>query len=339
MKKFNYSFLFILILATSIVGCKKDEPDPDPVYEEVIVVANRASENVSFIDALDNTVLTTLDIPGSEPMYAVYVPNRDLIYVGDRANNKVLVIDPSTRTVTNSITVGNGVFHMWAGGNGNQLWVNNDIDFTTSVIDLSDNTVKALVNIPIKPHDVFVNKAGTMAYVSAFSGDPNIVDSVFAYSTSTFQLMGAAGVGKDPHLFHISSRNKLYVPCQSGTVFVLNGTDLSESTTVAIPNSHGVFAANDEEYVYVANIADNQLYSIDPSNDATVGSPTASSDATPHNLVVNEGNNKLFVTHSGAMANTISIYGLENGGVTAQTSLTIGTNPFGLAYYKRQVNE
>lgn len=338
MKTFNLSLLLITMLGLIAYGCKKDK-EPDPVYEEVVAVANRASASVSFINAIDNTVISTLDIPGSEPMYAVYVPTKDKLYVGDRANNKVLVIDPATKTVESSITVGEGVFHMWADGQGNQLWVNNDMDWTTSVIDLSDNSVTALVNIPIKPHDVFVNDAGTMAYVSAFSGDPNVVDSVFAFSTSTYQLMGAAGVAKDPHLFHVDSRNKLYVPCQSGTVFVLDDSNLSQSTTISVDGSHGIFAAPNENHVYVADIVDKRLYAIDPSNNSTVGSPTTTMDDKPHNLAVNNGNDKLFVTHSGPTANTISIYGLESGGITAQTSLTIGTNPFGLAYYRRLVSE
>lgn len=338
MKTFNLYLLLILSIAIVIYGCKKDE-EPDPVYEEVVAVANRAGASVSFVNAVDNTVISTLEIPGSEPMYAVYVPAKDKLYVGDRANNKVLVIDPATKTVESSITVGEGVFHMWADGQGNQLWVNNDIDYTTSVINLSDNSVGALVNIPLKPHDVFVNDAGTMAYVSAFSGDPNVVDSVYAFSTSTYQLMAEAGVGKDPHLFHVNSRDKLYVPCQSGTVFSLNSTDLSESNSVAIDGSHGIFGAPDGNYVYVADIVDKQLYTIDPSTDATVGSPLTTTDDKPHNLAVNEGNDKLFVTHSGATANTLSIYGLESGGITSQTILELDTNPFGLAYYKRLVSE
>jgi len=339
MKTTKYSLLLLLTLTIALSGCKKDEPDPDPVYEEIVAVANRASANVSFINVADNSVASTLDIPGSEPMYAVYVPSKDKLYVGDRANDKVLVINPSTRTVESSINVGVGIFHMWADGQGNQLWVNSDIDYTTTVIDLSNNSIVSTISIGVKPHDVFVNKGGTMAYVTAFSGDPNIVDSVFAYSTSTFQRVAAAGVGKDPHVFHLNSRNKLYVPCQSGTVHVLDGSNLAPSTTIAIDGSHGIFAANDEQYVYVADIVDKRLYSIDPATSMAVGSPITTTDDKPHNLAVNEANDKLIVTHSGAAANTVSIYGLENGGITAQTSLTIGTNPFGLVYYKREVTE
>ena len=56
---------------------------------------------------------------------------------------------------------GRGVFHMWADYRGRQLWVNNDIDKTTTVIDPSTLEVLATVPTPAdlvamggKPHDV-----------------------------------------------------------------------------------------------------------------------------------------------------------------------------------------
>lgn len=58
----------------------------------------------------------------------------------------------------------------------------------------------------------------------------------------------------------------------------------------------------------------------------------------PHNIVVNENGDKMFVTHSGANATAVSTYSISNGVVSPQTSLTAQTNPFGLAYYKRTVN-
>jgi len=187
------------------------------------------------------------------------------------------------------------VFHMWADGQGKQLWVNNDGDYTTSVIDLTNNTVVETINLGIKPHDVFVNKAGTMAYISIFSGDPSIADSIFAYSTSSFQRVAAAGVGKDPHVFHLSSRNKLYVPCQSGTVYILDGDNLSQSKTIPVDGSHGIYIANDNQYVYVADIVDKRLVTINPTSEVTVGTPLITTDDKPHNLTVNESKSKTII--------------------------------------------
>lgn len=330
--------LLPLILGTLLVVACKDDDTPTAEFEEIVVTADRASGNVTFINAEDNSVLKTLDIASSEPMYAVYVATTDKLYVGDRAQNRVYVIDPATQELEANILVGEGVFHMWADGQGKQLWVNNDIDFTTSVINLADNTVTTTIDLGIKPHDVFVNEAGTMAYISIFSGDPMLPDSIFAYSTSTYERVAAQAVAKDPHLFHFSNTNTLYVPCQEGTVFALDGDDLSERTSLAITGSHGIFGAPAQDYVYVADIGSSALYSIKSSDNSIQASAVSTPAATAHNLAVNESGDKLFVTHSGGMSTLLSTYTLNDGNITNETTVTVGTNPFGLAYYKRQTN-
>lgn len=330
------SLLFLLLGVLYFVACKDDNANPE--FEEVVVTANRASGNITFVNAEDNSVLKTLEIPNSEPMYAVYVAATDKLYVGDRNQNQVHVIDPSTRAVETSIDVGNGVFHMWADGQGKELWVNNDIDFTTSVINLSDNTITTTIDLGIKPHDVFVNNGGTMGYISVFTGDPMLTDSVYAFSTSDYSRVATQAVAKDPHLFHISNGNNLYVPCQEGTVFVLDGNDLSERTSISISGSHGIFGAPNQDYVYVADIGNSELYSIKTSNNSIEAGPVGTPAAISHNLTVNEAGDKLFVTHSGGSATLLSTYTLSDGNITAETSVTVGTNPFGLAYYKRQTN-
>ena len=70
------------------------------------------------------------------------------VFVGDRANNQVVVFNAMDFSVETTIPVGQGVFHMWADPQGKQLWVNNDIDNTTSVIDLYSLQVIATVPTP-----------------------------------------------------------------------------------------------------------------------------------------------------------------------------------------------
>ena len=305
-----------------------------PQKEEIVVVANRGDGSISFIDAISDHVQNTLTISGSEPMYVVYVSAHDRIYVGDRAQNKVHVINPATREVESAIEVGNGVFHMWADGNGNQLWVNNDIDETTSVIDLNTNTVIETISIGAKPHDVFVTEDGSRAYVSTLNpgDDP---DQVFMFSTSTFQKTGEQDVGKDPHLYHLFRKDKLYVPCQSGKIYALDGSNLNIINENDYPGSHGIYGTQNENTIFVTNISGAQIYSINTIKDVLRGTPAAS-DPIPHNLVVNKIASKLFVTHSGGTANTVSVFDIgPQEDLSFKTSLTIGTNPFGLAYYQR----
>lgn len=339
MKRLIFSILFLMLTTSFLIQCNDDSTIyPEPGYEEIVAVANNKGGSVSFINSENNEVVKTLSIPNSEPMYVVYVKNNDRLYVGDRAGKKVHVIDPETQTVQSSISVGTGVFHMWAGGNGSQLWVNNDIDNTISVINLATNTVIKTIDVGMKPHDVFVTEDGSKAFVSVFSPDPATPDKIFMYSTSTFNKMAEANVGKDPHLYHISSTNKLYVPCQSGELFVLDGNNLNELAEKDFAGAHGIFPSPDKNYLFVTNLPGNQIYTVKASDYSQLGMPVNTNNSTPHNVVVNEAGNKLFVTHSGASADKVSVYTINNGALTLQSTLTTATNPFGIAYYKRKMN-
>ncbi|MCH5598094.1 YncE family protein [Niabella ginsengisoli] len=336
MKKANVIVGLMLLLVTSFVACNEDDL-PIKMYEEKVVVANRGGGSISFIDATSNQVTNTLPIAGSEPMYVVYVPTKDKIYVGDRASNKVHIVNPETQVVESAITVGNGVFHMWADGQGKQLWVNNDVDNTISVIDLNTNTVVKTINVGMKPHDVFLTNDATKAYVSVFNSDATMPDKIFMYATSSYIKTAEASVGKDPHLFHLSNSNKLFVPCQSGQVYSLNGNDLSTPSNNPFVGAHGIFSSPDQKNLFVTNITGGQIYSIDAATNTQNGTALASLSSIPHNIVVNESGNKMFVTHSGATATTVSTYTINAATLTAGTTITAGMNPFGLAYYKREI--
>ncbi|MDI9311323.1 MAG: YncE family protein [Limnohabitans sp.] len=335
------NLISIFLLSFIIFSCNDDndsvQETPITVYEEIIAVANRASSSISLIDANSNRVLNTISITGSEPMYIVYSQSKNKLYVGDRAAKKIHVINPSTKTVETSITVGNGVFHMWADGAGNKLWVNNDSDNTISVIDLNTNTVIQTINIGMKPHDVFVTKDGTKAYVSVFNSDATMPDKIFLYNATTYAKVTEANVGKDPHLFHLPTSNKLYVPCQSGQIYTLNGDDLSQISNTNFVGAHGIFASANQSTLFVTNISGAQLYSVNPTNTTINGTALSTSVSTPHNIVINEAGNKLFVSHSGATANKVTVYSINGTSLSASGTIDVGTNPFGIAYYKRKI--
>lgn len=335
-QKLNTIALFMGL--TSVISCSDDNNMSTILpkqFEEKVAIANRNSASVSFVDAITNSATKIVSIPNSEPMYVVYVPKTDKIYVGDRSGKKIHVVHPKTYQIENSINVGNGVFHMWADGQGKELWVVNDVDNTISVVNLSTNSVTQTINVDMKPHDIFLTEDGTTAFVSVFTGS-SISDKVYKYSTSNYTKIGEKTVGKEPHLFH--SNNKLYVPCQSGQVYTLDTNTLNTLYEKDYSGAHGIFVLPSQNTFFVSNITGNQLYSINSTTGDQIGNPLTSPNPTPHNIVVNNRGDKMFVTHSGASANTVSTYSVNSlGALTYTSSFTVGNNPFGLTYYKREI--
>lgn len=308
-------------------GCGGSSP-----LTENVVVTNRGSASLTVIDAKTDAVKQTVSIAGSEPMYVVYVQKTNRLYVGDRAQNKVHVLNPVTFEVEHSVSVGRGVFHMWADGLGEQLWVANDVDNTISVIQLSDRSVRTLP-VEAKPHDVFLTADGQSAYVSMIVGDANTPDKVVRFNTKTLAKVSEANVGEDPHLYFVEQDHKLYVPNQSGGLFVFN-QDLTVDYKLSLAGAHGVFASRSGEFVLMTNLPGKQLYSLNTRTKALAQPALDVSVNTPHNLVVNAYDNKVFVTHSGGTANQVTVYSLDAQGKLAFSKpVTAGTNPFGIAYY------
>ena len=55
--------------------------------------------------------------------------------------------------------------------------------------------------------------------------------------------------------------------------------------------------------------------------------------AVPHNIALTPDGSKLYVTHSGATADKVSVYTVGADGVPVfSTDVTVGLNPFGLAW-------
>ncbi len=320
-----------------------------------IVVANRASGTISVISPTSDRVVVTYALPAGdkmpEPMYVVHT--RDRVFVNDRANNRVAVFSPRTFVVETTVPTGAGSWHMWADPTGRQIWVNNETDKTCTVIDPLSLQVLATVPIPAdlaaaggRPHDVILDPvAGEFAYVTLI-GVTGPSDYVVKFSTQTFAEVGRSAVGKDPHVSATRHNNLLYVPCQNSNVLIaLNRETLEHVTSVAIPGAHGAGMAADGNTFYTTNLPGGGragLWTVDTRTNTVVGEPLATPFATPHNIALvpdrgiffpaERGERKLYLTHSGATNNKVTVYRLNGNLPVYHKEVTVGFNPFGLSY-------
>jgi len=312
-----------------------------------IVVANRGSGDISVIDVETDHVRTVPMPAGTnppEPMYVVYTRAGKHVFVGDRANDRVVAFDSRTFAVVGTVPAGAGVFHMWADPTERQLWVNNDIDNTSTVFEPRTLAVLATVPMPAdlvamggKPHDVVLDLRFAYVTMVGFAG-PN--DYVIKFDLHTFAEVGRAAVGKDAHVSLTLRNRKLYVPCQnSDTVYVLNRYTMGELTQLPVPGAHGAGMASNGKDFYVTNLTGGGpegLWIIATPTDTLVGGGVDTPFATPHNIALTPGPRKLYLTHSGATSDQVSIYDITMPDAVPShvRNVTVGTNPFGLAFVR-----
>jgi len=361
MKKFVLTLTVLAALALAAAGCSDgDVTSPTGSHDASLdkasrsrghaVIANRGSGTISVIDGKTFEVTGTYDLPRDEgeptpePMYVVYVHAMNRVFVGDRANDRVAVFDADSFDVVGTAPAGAGVFHMWADPQNRQLWVNNDVDNTSTVIDPVTLDVIATVPTPAdlvamggKPHDVIVGPKGRYAYVTVLGFDgPN--DYVVQFDTATFAEVARAAVGKDPHVSLARQIPWLYVPCQNtNNVYVFNRFTLAQEAILDVPGAHGAGMARNGRIFYTTNLTGggtDALWAIDTRTNTVIGEPADAPYAVPHNIAI-EGNGKtLFITHSGGTSDKVTVY--QSLGNTVMPSLvaevTVGLNPFGLAW-------
>jgi YVTN family beta-propeller protein len=316
-----------------------------PKAQGKIVIANRASGTISVIDADTDAVIDTITLPGDntpEPMYVVYVRKNHRVFVGDRANNQVVAFNADDFSVVGTVPAGNGVFHMWAHPWNPQLWVNNDIDNTITVINPNKLSVITTVSLPAdlvaqggKPHDVILDWRA--AYVTML-GVSGASDYVIKYNRRTFKEVARAPVGKDPHVIFTEKKNLLYVAAQnSNNVTVLKRRNLSQVTTIDIPGAHGVWIPRSGRVLYVTNLpggGTDGLFTVNLRTNTVLGDAVDTAFPTPHNVVATRKGDKLYVTHSGPTANQVTVYTIsrKNPIPVPAEEVTVGSNPFGLAF-------
>ena len=315
-------------------------------YGGYVVVANRASGSISIIDVGTDTAfeipLTGVNTP--EPMYVVNSPAGGRVFVGDRANNRVVVFRARDFSIEDTVSAGSGVFHMWASSAVQQLWVSNDVDNTITVIDTISLGVVATIPLPAdlvalggKPHDVILAPNAPFAYVSmlGFSGDD---DYVIQYSTQLFMELNRAAVGKDPHLSLARQNRLLYVPCQnSNSIYVLDRRTLEELDVLMVPGAHGAGMSVNGKIFYTTNLPGrgiDGLFTLGTKLNVLIGDPADTPFNVPHNIALTPDGKKIYVTHSGGSNNVVSVYTATRLDPVPNylTSVTVGNNPFGLAY-------
>ncbi|MGB5759334.1 MAG: YncE family protein [Acidimicrobiales bacterium] len=327
----------LVALTLLLVGLVSPAGATGPGRGSSVVVANRGSGDISVIDT-STLAVRTVDLPGdAEPMYVNHDRRRDRVFVGDRASSTVVVFDDDDFGVVGSVAVGDGVFHQWLDDARRQLWVVGDTSQTVTVVDTRSLSVRTTIDMPSdlvaaggRPHDVFV--AGSRAFVTVLGLDDG-TGTVVQYSTRTFEETGRVSVGDDPHVFVRAGR--LYVASQdTSTIASFRARDLRPLGSATVPAAHGLFVTNRLE-VLVTNIAGgggDAVSELD-RNLTTVQDTVDTAFATPHNVAV-DNRRQLFITHSGPTADKVSVIDLERNGFGSSRAVTVGSNPFGLAFVR-----
>jgi YVTN family beta-propeller protein len=136
-------------------------------------------------------------------------------------------------------------------------YVSNSSDNTVSVINVTDNTVAATVDVGGGPWGIAIDANGDYVYVAN-----NADDTVSVINTATFEVAETITVGAGPLGVTVApSGDYVYVTDNvDNTVSVINVTDNTVAATVDVGGGPwGIAIDANGDYVYVANNADDTV--------------------------------------------------------------------------------
>lgn len=333
--------ILTLCLTSLLFGCNSDDDSKSAIKPDYFAVANRGSGTVTIYnqDATQLVKTLTLSDENAAPTYVVYSKKRDLLYVADFNNSKIVMYNLEDFTEHGSINTNKGSFHMWLNDNTNQLWVNNIQAKTTSVIHLGTNKVLNTLPLPndldtatdAAQHDAIISPDGKYAFISIFSKTGK--NYVVQYNAATQTKLKSMKVAGDPHLS--IANNKLYILTQEdGNIKEVNIDSFNPTSKEGkVTNAHGV-AVGKNNTLYVTNIAERIVHEYNTTETkSTKNHATTATTGVAHNLAYNPYNHILGLTISGGK--NVEFFTANANTLATLKTFESGENPFGIVYIER----
>ncbi|TXK45868.1 YncE family protein [Pontibacter qinzhouensis] len=189
------------------------------------------SGTVVVYNTADWSVKNTIAV-GKSPSEVTFSVDGAVTFVANTGAATVSVIDPTTKSVTATLSVGEDPVGAWPATNG-KMYVDNETSQTVSVIDVSSATVTETLTLGFKPGYVaFQDKSGELWVSDATNG------KVVIYQRNGGAWIKKAEVptGNDAHAIAFSQdRSLAYVSNQGAhTVTVLDAATYTKVKEVAV---------------------------------------------------------------------------------------------------------
>ncbi len=114
-------------------------------------------------------------------------------YITNSGSDSVSVIDLSSNTVVDSVSVGGEPYGVAVTPDGTKVYVTNYVDDTVSVIDTSSDTVISTITVGWSPEGIAVTPDGTKVYVANHASQ-----NVSVIDTSSNTVIASVHVGTNP---------------------------------------------------------------------------------------------------------------------------------------------
>jgi len=248
--------------------------------------------------------------------------NPTYMYVTNYGSGTVSVINTSTNTVVNTITVGTRPYGVAITPNGLYAYVANVGSGTVSVINTSTNTVVDTITVGGSPLGVAITPNGLYAYVTHGGGTVSVIN------TATNTVVNTISVGSSPWAVAITP-NGLYAyvaNAASNTISVIDTSTNTVVDTISVgSNSFDIKITPDGKYAYLPYYGGNSVLVVDTATNTVVDTITVGTQ--PYNIAITPNGLYAYVTNLGS--SNVSVINTATN--TVVNTISVGASPWGIA--------
>src|SRR3989449_5218977 len=253
-----------------------------------------------------DTVALTIQA-GNSPSGVAVNPSTGRIYVANRGDGTISVINSATKTVVGTITVGDIPAELAVNPATNRLYLTYSDNNITTVIDGSTGQVVGDIAVPQNVKAIAVNRVTNTIYLTGGGSSGSVPGSrLFVVSGSNNTVLRTIGIGSGPFSIAVNpNSNVVYVAnFTDRTISVVDGSLKSVISTVPVNGAPDGLAVNPgTNRLYVNDVTHNALLVLDASTYAILAQVPVGS--FPNAVDLNPKTNRVYVVNSAGGSVTI----------------------------------
>ena len=345
-KKFILKIFVVLVvcafLSTSLVplvehsGTSANTKSIDDAFSTPLISSNNTSSNAGYVKCTlvltNNTLIkgNFLSANGIKPIQAAFDSSNGYVYVTNEGSNTVSVINGTTNTVIETLSV--GFFPQGISFNPSNGFVYVTVGCNVLVINGATNTIVKSIAIGCSypyPHPYGVTFDSSNGYLYVADTTSNNVSVI---NCATNFVIKNITVGSHPICVAFDSSNGyVYVAnCCSDTVSVINGATnavIKNVTVCSNPHSfpYGVTFDSSNGYVYVMNSGSDTVSVINGANNSVIKNITVGS--SPIGAAFDSSNGYVYAANK--YSNSVSVINGATNTVIKTVSLCFSPRGIG----------